>query len=212
MIQCKIFNQVNKVLLVGLFKSINNDNIITEKTNRKGTKTIDANIELKFINCQMGITKNSRFLPANNLQLPFIDYHKTFNIIENDDYFTLIQYTNKSNGVVDNESYRHDELEYKELWIYDKTDINCLLFGSENLIPVNNQQLIDDFACDGFNIIYKINSKLGRNDLINDRLTLDKIKDLVIKYHSLDLFVSTKTFNVVANVSTNGYVIITFRV
>ena len=99
MIQCKIFNQVNKVLLVGLFNSINTDNIVLDQRNRKGTKTTTSEIELEFINCQMGITKNSRFLPANNLQLPFNEYHKTFNIKENDDYFTLIQYTNKSNGV-----------------------------------------------------------------------------------------------------------------
>ena len=212
MIQCKIFNQVNKVLLVGLFNSINTDKIVLDQRNRKGTKTTTSEIELEFINCQMGITKNSRFLPTNNLQLPFNEYHKTFNIIENDDYFTLIQYTNKSNGVLDSESYTHDELEYIELGIYDKNDVNSLLFGSENLIPVNNQQLINDFQCDMFNIIYKIKSKQGRNELINDRTTLDKIKEMVIKYQALELFVSSKKFNVIANISTNGYVIITFRV
>lgn len=212
MIQCKIFNQINKVLLVGLFKSINQDKIIISKGNRKNSSTFDNNIELDFINSHMGITKNTRFIPSNNPQLPFIDYHKTFNILENDDYFTLIQYTDKKTGISDCETYTHDDLQFIELGVYDKNDINCLLFSNDNLIPVNNQQLIDDYVCDGFNIIYKINAKTGKNELLNDRVTLDRFKNMVIKYHNLDLFVSSKKFNVLANVSTNGFVIVTFRI
>lgn len=207
-IQTRVFDRLNRLLLHKLYKSLTDDVIDIQLRNRKGM--IGEFISVEYVGCYMGIKKSNRF-NVPNLNLPYKDYYKTFNVIEGDS-LQLIQYQSVKQGIEPADSYRHDELDYTVIQTEGKDEINSLFVTLKEIHKVSNETLINDLHCDSLALVYKVNDIRNKDVSLNsNRNIVDKVLSVSIGYHNKVLYDSLSKHEYIANLSNNGYLVLIFK-